>query len=108
GDDRSRGEAMLTTNLLGTYGTFHVAGPKLAARGRLIAMSRSGGGLGGASEGGLVGLVRSIAPELFERKITCNAIVLGAGAIETEVTDLVVHLCSSSAAGITGQSIAIG
>jgi len=92
GGDLARAEAILQTNLLGAYYTFHAAAPKLGAGGRLLAMSSVLGkfGVAGqaaycASKAGLHGLVRATALEVAPRRITCNAIV--PGWVETEMAE---------------------
>jgi NAD(P)-dependent dehydrogenase (short-subunit alcohol dehydrogenase family) len=84
GQELERAEAILQTNLMGAYYTFHAAAPKMAGPGRLIAMSSVLGKFGVpgyaaycASKAGLLGLVRACAHELGPRRITANAIVPG-------------------------------
>ncbi len=84
GQELERAEAILQTNLMGAYYTFHAAAPKVNESGRLIAMSSVLGKFGVpgyaaycASKAGLLGLVRACAHELGPRRITANAIVPG-------------------------------
>jgi NAD(P)-dependent dehydrogenase (short-subunit alcohol dehydrogenase family) len=84
GQELERAEAILQTNLMGAYYTFHAAAPKMAGPGRLIAMSSVLGKFGVpgyaaycASKAGLLGMVRACAHELGPRRITANAIVPG-------------------------------
>jgi NAD(P)-dependent dehydrogenase (short-subunit alcohol dehydrogenase family) len=84
GGDLARAEAILSTNLLGAYTTFHAAASRMNGPGRLIAMSGDlatvaapGRAAECASKAGILGLVRATALELAPRKITCNAVVPG-------------------------------
>jgi NAD(P)-dependent dehydrogenase (short-subunit alcohol dehydrogenase family) len=84
GDDLARAEAIVQTNLMGAYYTFHAAAPKMKGPGRLVATSSvlAKFGVPGyaaycASKAGILGLVRALAHELAPKRITCNAIVPG-------------------------------
>ncbi len=114
GGDLGRAEAILHTNFMGAYYTFNAAVPRMKGPGRLVTTRRVATELGGpghaaasASDAGALGLCRALAVELAPRKITCNSVVSGLVEPE-EVAQLVVFLCSAAAAGITGQTIAIG
>lgn len=135
GTDLERAEAIVRTNLMGAYYTFHAAAPRIKGPGRLLATSSVLGKLAVpgyaaycASKAGIQGLVRATALELAHRKITCNAIVPGWVETETEdevraasevavplgrllepeeVAELAVFLCSPAADAITGQAISI-
>jgi NAD(P)-dependent dehydrogenase (short-subunit alcohol dehydrogenase family) len=119
-DDLARADAILTTNLVGAYCTLHVAAARMKGPGRVIATGRAlGAGSAGAvassaSTAGLCSLVRAAASELGPRKITCNAILLGAGTeperdrAAAAAADLVVYLCSAAADAISGQAIRVG
>jgi NAD(P)-dependent dehydrogenase (short-subunit alcohol dehydrogenase family) len=92
GDDLGRAEAILGTNLLGAYYTFHAAAPRMKGPGRLLATSSVLAELGiagysayCASKAGIHGLVRATAQELGARKITCNAIV--PGWVDTDMSE---------------------
>ena len=83
GADLARADAILSTNLLGTYQTFDAAARRMKGPGRLVATAAcsviGGGGQAAvrASRAGVVALVREAALELAPRKITCNAVVPG-------------------------------
>ena len=124
GHELARAESILSTNLMGAYGTFHAAIPRMASPGRLIALSRAPAGAGGAggsggsggcgafaaSQAGLVALVREAAAEVASRKITCNALLVGGSdTLEPEeVAAVAVFLCSPAADHLTGQALTIG
>jgi NAD(P)-dependent dehydrogenase (short-subunit alcohol dehydrogenase family) len=91
GGDLARAEAILTTNLVGAYYTFHAAAPRMRGHGRLLAVGSMTAGLGAsgyaaycASKAGILGLVRATAHELASKKITCNALV--PGWVDTSMT----------------------
>jgi len=137
GGDLLRARAILDTNLLGAYNTFHAATPRVRDGGRVVAVSRALGkvGLPGyaatcASKAGLIGLVRALAQELGVRRITCNTVCpggasptgetesdaqaaalaaspLGGFGAPEEVAELVAFLCGPAAEAITGQAISI-
>src|SRR5262249_38583518 len=95
GDDAGleRAEAILQTNLMGAYYTFHFAAPKMTGPGRLLATSSVLGKFGVpgyaaycASKAGIQGLVRATAHEVAKKKITCNAIV--PGWVDTEMSEV--------------------
>lgn len=88
GDDGAgglaRAEAILQTNVMGTYYTFDAALRAMKGPGRLIAMSSVLGKFGVpgyaaycASKAALLGLVRATAIEVGARGITCNALTPG-------------------------------
>ncbi len=118
----SQVDAIIGTNLLGAYYTFHICAPHLREAGRFVAMSsplatRGAPGYAAycASQAGILGLVRAAATELGARKITCNAVVPGwvdahaAQATPPEsIAETVVLLCSGGASGVTGQAIMVG
>lgn len=117
-EDGSRAEAIVQTNLMGTFYAFHAALPAMKGPGRLLAVSSVLAKLGVpgyaafcASQAGILGLVRALAHECAPRKITANALV--PGGVDTQVAEpeevaaLAVFLCSGEAAGITGQAISI-
>jgi 3-oxoacyl-[acyl-carrier protein] reductase len=118
GADLARAEAILATNLMGAYYTFHAAVPRMSAGGRLLA---TGGAVAPgdepgrvaycASKAGLLGLVRATAREVAARRITCNAVLPAwrdrESVVPEEVAELVVFLCSRAGDGITGEGIAI-
>lgn len=92
GGDLSSAEAILETNLMGAYATFHAAVPRMPGPGRLIAMSSVLGtyGVAGyaaycASKSGIIGLCRAVAQEVAPKKITCNAVV--PGWVDTAMAD---------------------
>ena len=87
--------------------TFQATAPGLRDNGRLVAIGEA------AAAPKLRDLVDTVAKDLSERKITCNAVVVcsgsGAGAIEPEdVAERVVALCSEAGDVVTGQSMTIG
>jgi NAD(P)-dependent dehydrogenase (short-subunit alcohol dehydrogenase family) len=84
GSDLARAEAILATNVMGAYYTFHAAVPRMQGPGRLLAMSSvlASRGVAGhaaycASKAALLGLCRAVAHEVAPKKITCNALVPG-------------------------------
>jgi NAD(P)-dependent dehydrogenase (short-subunit alcohol dehydrogenase family) len=84
GSDLARAEAILATNVMGAYYTFHAAVPRMQGPGRLLATSSvlANRGAAGhaaycASKAALLGLCRAVAHEVAPKKITCNAIVPG-------------------------------
>ncbi len=86
----SLARAIVETNLLGTYFLFDAAVPVIRGPGRLVAISSVLGKFGVAGQGaycaskaGLHGLVRSVAAEVGERGITCNAVC--PGWVDTEM-----------------------
>ncbi len=88
--DTAPARAILETNLLGTYLTFHAALKKMSGPGRLVAISSclAKFGVPGyaaycASKAGLTGLVRALAHEMGPRRITANAIC--PGWVDTEM-----------------------
>jgi NAD(P)-dependent dehydrogenase (short-subunit alcohol dehydrogenase family) len=92
GDDLARAEAIVQTNLMGAYYTFHAAAPKMKGPGRLVATSSvlAKFGVPGyaaycASKAGILGLVRATAHEAAPKKITVNAIV--PGWVDTDMAD---------------------
>lgn len=120
GADLPRAEAILSTNLMGAYHTFHAALRRMKGPGRLLVTSVGGHGHGApvlgasgcaaydASRAGMIGLVRSTADEVASKQITCNAILPGWADTDPEnVAELVIFLCSSAADGITGQAISL-
>jgi 3-hydroxybutyrate dehydrogenase len=91
--DLDRAEAILRTNLMGAYYTFNAAIPQVKSGGRLIATSSvlAKFGVPGyaaycASKAGILGLVRAMAHEMGDRKITANAIV--PGWVDTDMSEL--------------------
>jgi NAD(P)-dependent dehydrogenase (short-subunit alcohol dehydrogenase family) len=84
GSDLARAEAILATNVMGAYYTFHAAVPRMHGPGRLLATSSvlANRGVAGhaaycASKAALLGLCRAVAHEVAPKKITCNALVPG-------------------------------
>lgn len=100
--DLPNAEAILKTNLLGVYYTFHAAAEAISAGGRMIAISK------GLATSGVGGLVRSLAVDLAARKISCNAVCPGDAIEPEDVGEYVVFLCSDAGRAITGQMLAIG
>ncbi len=134
-------DAVLDTNLKGAFNAIKAFQRSLlrARDPRIINISSVTGLLGNAgqanyaaSKAGLLGLTKSIARELSDRKVTCNAVAPGfidtdmtAGLSEAiqseilsliplssfgnseEVASLILYLASPAARYITGQVIAI-
>ena len=132
-------DRVIHTNLDGIYNTLQpCVMPMISARagGRIVAISSVSGVIGNrgqtnyaASKAGIIGFVKSLAPELAKRNITVNAIA--PGVIETdmtanlpadmvmdaipmkrfgkpaEVASLVAYLLSEDAAYITRQVISV-
>ncbi len=103
--DLGRAEAIIGTNLIGAYYTFHAAVPKMKGPGRLIATSSVLGKFGVpgyaaycASKAGILGLVRATAHEVAKKGITCNAIV--PGWVDTKMSDIGLEEIASA----TGRS----
>lgn len=103
---------VLSVNLDGLIRTNEALLPHLRESGRIIAMS-SIGGIGGnvgqtnyaATKAGVIGYVEGLAPALYDRKITVNAVA--PGFIETDMTaaipmatrEVARRLCSLSQGG---------
>lgn len=94
-------KAILETNLMGVYYTFHAAAPAMNDAGRMIAISE------GFAKDAVAALVRSLAVDLGPRKITCNAVCPGQAIEPEDVAEYVVYLCSDAGRTITGQTLAI-
>ncbi|HVJ93606.1 MAG TPA: SDR family NAD(P)-dependent oxidoreductase [Labilithrix sp.] len=111
-DDLASAEAVLATNAMGVYYTFHAAARLMKGPGRLVVTSSSlatnpaASVAHQASKAAMVALVSATARELAPKKITCNAIVPGVEPDES--VDLALFLCSSAGASITGQIISVG
>ncbi len=115
GTDLPEAEAIVQTNLLGAYATFHAALPQMSGPGRLLAISDVVGRRGAAgyaaycaSKAGIEGLCRAVAREVASKRITCNAIAPGPLSTPRDLAELAVFLCGPAAAGITGEAISIG
>jgi 3-oxoacyl-[acyl-carrier protein] reductase len=108
---RSRALDVFATDLRGAYLTFDSAAHAMKGPGRLVAVCRAppdAGIAAAACRDGTLGLVRAAAALLAPRAITANAIVRAREDREPrEIAELVAFLCSSAAAGMTGQAISI-
>lgn len=109
GTDLARAEAILATNLMGAFYTFHAAAPRMKGPGRLIATSSVLGKFGVpgyaaycASKAGVLGLVRATAHELAPRKITCNAIV--PGWVETDMSEVGIREIAAATGKTTAET----
>lgn len=129
GTDLTAAEAIVQTNLMGAYYTFHAAVPRMTGPGRLLAIGNVLAEVGApgyaaycASKAGILGLCRAVAHEVAAKKITCNAVVprfveedgaeitrspLGRLVEPEEVAALVVFLCGAAAGVVTGQALSI-
>jgi 3-hydroxybutyrate dehydrogenase len=83
-DARQTWRDVLSTNLDGAFNTLHAAVPHLSEAGRVVAISsglgklgREGFGAYAASKHGVLGLVKCVAKELADRRITVNAVCPG-------------------------------
>lgn len=81
---RADWERVVNVNLHGTLGVVQTLGPMLADDGRIVLFSSGtafkgprGAAAYGASKAGVIGLVRGLAEELGERRITVNAVAPG-------------------------------
>lgn len=84
GMPRAEWERVLTVNLHGTLGVVQALGQMLADDGRIVLFTSGtvfkgprGAAAYGASKAGVIGLVRGLAEELGERRITVNAVAPG-------------------------------
>jgi NAD(P)-dependent dehydrogenase (short-subunit alcohol dehydrogenase family) len=129
GGDLAAAEAVLHTNLMGAYYTFHASVPHMKGPGRLLAIGSVLAEVGApgyaafaASKAGILGLCRAVAHEVAPKKITCNAIVprfttddggevtrsaLGRLVEPEEVAALAVFLCSAAGDVVTGQALSV-
>jgi NAD(P)-dependent dehydrogenase (short-subunit alcohol dehydrogenase family) len=83
-DARETWRYIMATNLDGVFNTLHAAVPHLPDSGRVVVISSGLGKLGraafgayAASKHGVLGLVKCLAKELADRKITVNAVCPG-------------------------------
>lgn len=113
--DDTRLEAGLA-QFLDVFGALHLALPRLADGGAVVAVAANGhlGGWGGADEmafcGAIVGVMRSVALENMARGVRANVISVelpgaGAEADPDEVADLALYLLSPAAAAVNGDLI---
>jgi NAD(P)-dependent dehydrogenase (short-subunit alcohol dehydrogenase family) len=113
--------------LIDAYSAFAAARPSLHEEGRLIAIAGAPAGppldavAASAARAALVGLVTATAREVSAQRVTCNALFpasfdggdgvrtpLGRPVAPEDVAELVVFLCGSGGASLTGQSLAVG
>lgn len=88
-------ESTLSVNLTGVFLTFRAALRDMPKGGRLIAVASTAGlkgwsniGAYAASKHGVVGLVRSIAHEVAQSDVTCNAVC--PGFVDTPMSERVI------------------
>ena len=115
--------------LMDAFYTFAAARPSLHEEGRLLAIAGASGAASvdaaadSAGRAALVALVTATAREVSGQRVTCNALFpaaldgaagdvartpLGRAVAPEDVAELVVFLCGSGGASLTGQSLAIG
>jgi NAD(P)-dependent dehydrogenase (short-subunit alcohol dehydrogenase family) len=132
GVDGARPEPAPLAALMNAYCTFAAARPSLHDEGRLVAIAGAGASAGAsvdevaasAARAALVGLVTATAREVSAQRVTCNALFfpvasdgsegddartpLGRPVAPEDVAELVVFLCGTGGASLTGQSLAVG
>lgn len=88
-------ESTLSVNLTGVFLTFRAALQDMPKGGRLIAVASTAGlqgaaniGAYSASKHGVIGLVRSIAHEVAQSDVTCNAVC--PGFVDTPMSERVI------------------
>ncbi|MFZ0212610.1 MAG: SDR family NAD(P)-dependent oxidoreductase [Candidatus Acidiferrales bacterium] len=91
-------DEMMRVNLKSVYAVIHYAVPHMIAQksGRIIAISSTAGQRGesfhshyGASKGGIISLVKSLATELGRHNILVNCVA--PGWVDTEMSESVLH-----------------
>ena len=129
GADGPRPEPAPIAGVTNVFYTFAAARPSLHEEGRLIAIAGAPPGrsvdavAAAAARAALVGLVTATAREVSGQRLTCNALFsgavdggegddartpLGRAVAPEDVAELVVFLCGSGGASLTGQSLAVG
>jgi 3-oxoacyl-[acyl-carrier protein] reductase len=110
GDGLVTFDALLRTNVRGTFIVDRQAARDLADGGAIVNISRSLEGACAVASAAVAAMTRTLAVELRERDITVNALELGAAPPGTlaVMAGVVVFLVGADGHGVTGQVIHAG